>query len=109
MKRCEREIAIARPLEEVFDFFADMSRVAEWAPEDFVSVERVDEGAIGAGTTFRYVTNGASAKSTFAWTTFRRPSELAFSGPRVDVGPGWVEALGGSSGARGASTRRSAR
>jgi hypothetical protein len=38
---------------------------------------------------------GAHAKSRFAWDSFQRPSELAFSGPRVDVGPGWVEGRGG--------------
>ena len=95
MKRYERSIDVARPPEAVFDYFADMTRFAEWATEDFVSVTRDFEGAIGKGSRFAYVTRGAGARSSFSWDTFDRPRELVFSGPRVDVGPGWVEGLGG--------------
>jgi hypothetical protein len=86
---------MARAPEQVFDFFADMSLMAEWAKEDFVAVQREGDGPIGKGTRFTYETNGANAKSVFAWDTFDKPRALTFSGPRVDVGPGWVEGLGG--------------
>jgi uncharacterized protein YndB with AHSA1/START domain len=95
MKRYERSIAIARPPEETFAFFADMGRMPEWASEDFVSVTRDGDGPIERGARFRYVTRGATARSHFEWVTFDPPRELRFTGPRVDVGPGWVEGLGG--------------
>jgi hypothetical protein len=72
-----------------------MARLPEWATEDFVSVKLETEGAIGHGSRFAYVTRGAKAESTFSWTTFQPHAELVFEGPRVDVGPGWVEGLGG--------------
>jgi uncharacterized protein YndB with AHSA1/START domain len=95
MRRYERSIDVRRPPEAVFDYFADMRHIPEWAAEDFVSVTRVNDGPIGRGTRFAYVTRGARAASWFAWDTFERPCELVFSGPRVNVGPGWVEGLGG--------------
>jgi hypothetical protein len=72
-----------------------MSHLADWASEDFVSVKREGDGPISKGSRFAYVTRGARAESWFTWDVFERPSELAFSGPRVNVGPGWVEGLGG--------------
>jgi Polyketide cyclase / dehydrase and lipid transport len=95
MKRYQGEVVVACPPEVAFDYFADMAHMTEWAPEDFVSVRREGEGAIAQGTRFAYVTKGARAESYFAWDKLDRPKELVFSGPRVDVGPGWVEGLGG--------------
>jgi uncharacterized protein YndB with AHSA1/START domain len=95
MKRYERSIEVTRPPEAVFDYFADMSHLADWASEDFVSVKREGDGPNGKATRFAYVTRGARAESWFAWDVFERPRELVFSGPRVNVGPGWVEGLGG--------------
>jgi len=95
MKRYQSDVFIARPPEIVFDFFADMTHVSRWAPEDFVSVEREDTGPIRAGSRFRFVTKGANAVSAFTWNVFNRPRELRFFGPRLDVGPGWVEGSGG--------------
>ena len=66
MKRYEREIVIERAPDAVFDFFADMTRLPHWAPEDFVSVVRTGDGALGLGSEFEFVTKGASARSTFA-------------------------------------------
>jgi len=97
MKRYQREIVVDRDVAEVFDFFADMSRLGEWAPEDFVSVRRLDRQPIAIGTRFSYVTRGARVESTFGWTQLDRPNTLVFTGPPVDVGPGWVEGLGGYS------------
>jgi len=98
MKRYERDIEITRPPHAVFEFFADMTQLPRWAPEDFVSVERIerdDDGEVGLGTKFELVTKGASARATFAWDRFDPATRLEFSGPRLDVGPGWVEGKGG--------------
>lgn len=95
MKPYEREILINRPIEVVFDFFADMTRMPEWAPEDFVSANRADSGPIGRGSTFVLITKGARAEARFTWAVYNRPSVLEFSSPRLDVGPGWVEGSGG--------------
>ena len=97
MKHYEREILIARPIDVVFDFFADMTHIPEWAPEDFVDATRTGSGPIGKGTRFSFTTKGARAKSEFLWDVFKRPTELEFYGPRLDVGPGWVEGRGGYS------------
>jgi uncharacterized protein YndB with AHSA1/START domain len=94
MKRIQAEILIARPVEVVFDHLADMTRLAEWAPEDFVRVSRLAGGPVGQGSRFEYETTGAHAVSWLAWDTFDRPHRLAWSGPRVSIGPGWVEGRG---------------
>jgi hypothetical protein len=95
MKRYQRSIVIDRPIDVVFDYFADMTHVAEWATEDFISVARDDGGPIRLGSRFSYVTRGAKAKSVFMWDVFDRPHELEFSGPRLRIGPGWVQGHGG--------------
>jgi hypothetical protein len=95
LKRYERSIEVQRPPDAVFDYFADMSHIATWKSEDFVSFKREGDEPIGKGSRFSYVTRGARAESWFAWDVFERPRELVFSGPRVNVGPGWVKGLGG--------------
>ena len=95
MKQYEAEIAIAGPVQEVFDFFADMTRMAEWAPEDFIQVDRLDTGPVTKGSRFEFITRGAKARSVFTWVAFDPGRELEFYGPRLDVGPGWVEGRGG--------------
>jgi Polyketide cyclase / dehydrase and lipid transport len=95
MQRYQHTVTIARPVEAVFSYFADMTNVAQWATEDFVSVTREDSGPIRLGTNFGFVTRGAKARSVFVWDVFERPSELEFSGPRLRIGPGWVEGNGG--------------
>ncbi len=95
MKRYQREIFIARPMEVVFDYFADMTHTAEWAVEDFASVTREDRGPIRLGSYFAFVTRGTRARSAFVWDVFDKPHELEFSGDRLTVGPGWVTGSGG--------------
>jgi len=95
VKRYEREVAIGRPPNVVFEFFADMTQIPRWAPEDFISAERIDGGALGAGSQFRLVTKGAQVASVMTWEIYDRSRELRFSAPRLDVGPGWVEGVGG--------------
>ena len=87
-------VIVRRPADVVFNFFADMVRLPEWAREDFVSVARDTPDAIGLSSRFTYVMKQARAKSTFEWETFERPRRLVWSGPRTAVGPGWVEFSG---------------
>ena len=89
-----RHVIVRRPVDVVFDFFADMARLAEVAPEDFVSVVRDTPEPIGPQSRFTYLMKRARAKSTYQWETFERPRRLVWSGPRVDIGPGWVEFWG---------------
>jgi hypothetical protein len=95
MRRYERDVLVNRSLPVVFDFFADMTHIARWAPEDFISVTRLDEGPIELGSQFAFVTRGAQARSVFTWELFEPPRVLRFHGPRLNVGPGWVEGSGG--------------
>ncbi len=88
------QVIVRRPADVVFDFFADMVRLTEWAPEEFVSVTRDTPDPIGLRSRFAYVMKRARSKSTFEWETFERPTRLVWSGPRVDIGPGWVEMWG---------------
>lgn len=93
-------VHINSPQEDVFDFFADMTRLPEWAAEDFISVTHEGNARIGKGSRFKFVTRGAKAQSTFIWESFERPRDLVFYGPRLDVGMGWVEGRGGYTFAR---------
>ena len=47
----ERTVTIARPLAEVWDFFADHSNVQAWMP-DIVRLEQLGDGPVGRGTKF---------------------------------------------------------
>ena len=87
-------VIVRRPVDVVFDFFADMARLPEVAPEDFVSVARDTPDPIGPASRFTYVMKRARAKSTYQWDAFERPRRLVWSGPRTDIGPGWVEFWG---------------
>jgi uncharacterized protein YndB with AHSA1/START domain len=95
MKKYQGSIQINRPIDVVFDYFADMTHVPEWAREDFVSVTREDRGQIRLGSHFAFVTRGAKARSVFTWDVFDKPQELEFSGPRMRIGLGWVQGNGG--------------
>lgn len=73
-------VVVRRPVDVVFDSFADMVRLLEWAPEDFVSVTRDTPDPIGLSSRFTCVMRRARAKSTFEWETFERPTRLVWSG-----------------------------
>ena len=88
------QVVVRRPVDVVFDLFADMVRLPDFAPEDFVSVARDTPDPIGLSSRFTYVMKRARAKSTFEGEAFERPRRLVWSGPRVDIGPGWVEFWG---------------
>ena len=88
------QVTVRRPAEVVFDFFADMARLPEIAPEDFVSVSRDTPAPIGLSSRFTFLMKRAHAKSTYQWDAFERPRRLVWSGPRTKIGPGWVEFWG---------------
>ncbi|HTE46229.1 MAG TPA: SRPBCC family protein [Gemmatimonadaceae bacterium] len=95
MRQYKREIFIGRSRDVVFDYFADMNNITAWAPEEFVSVSRVSDGPIALGSRFEFVTKGAGVRPVFTWDTFDSPVSLTFSGPRLNVGPGWIRGTGG--------------
>jgi len=76
---------IDRPVEEVFDYIADLANEPQWNP-DASNVVRTSDGAIGAGTTWEedfarvghYVTR---------IDRYERPSSLSFDArnPRTDA------------------------
>ena len=88
------QVIVRRPTDVVFNFFADMVRLPEVAPEDFVSVARDTPDPIGLSSRFTYVMTRARATSTHEWEAFDRPRRLVWSGPRAHIGPGWVEFWG---------------
>jgi uncharacterized protein YndB with AHSA1/START domain len=94
MARIEQSMVIDRPIEGVFAFFADMTRLPDWAPEDFIDVTSEGSGSIGAGFRFVFETIGAHVKSSFGWDVYEPPRRLAWSGTKLNVGPGWVEGHG---------------
>ena len=82
------QVIVRRPADVVFDFFADMVRLPDFAPEDFVSVTRDTPDPIGLSSRFTYVMKRARAKSTFQWETFERPRRLVWSAGRDWTGLG---------------------
>jgi uncharacterized protein YndB with AHSA1/START domain len=80
MARIEGEIAINRPVDEVFDFVADERNEPRYNPR-MARVDKLSPGPIGRGSRFR-----AEAASwprtvgmTIEYTTYQRPRRLASS------------------------------
>lgn len=78
MARTEGSIVIARPVEVVFDFVADMRNEPRYNHE-VSSVELLSEGPIGAGSRFRAVTEarGRPLEMNVELTEFERPAKVA--------------------------------
>jgi uncharacterized protein YndB with AHSA1/START domain len=95
--RVEHEITVSRPIDEVFTYLADGDRLTEWMGDEFRENEKVSEGGVGKGTTYRYVTNRGGIESTWEWAEFDPPRRLSWHGERVTpMGPlGSVEPQGG--------------
>jgi uncharacterized protein YndB with AHSA1/START domain len=91
--RVEAEIVVARPRPEVFAYLRDAERLPEYMTE-FASVEQVSDGAPRAGTEYRYQMSRGQAEGTFQWTKFVPSSHLAWSGPAVRAGLGWMQPAG---------------
>lgn len=56
MFKYEKSVFINRPQQEVFDFVTDLSNDPKWQNR-IESVERLSDGPIGVGSTWRYVTH----------------------------------------------------
>ncbi|MDX6644342.1 MAG: hypothetical protein QOK40_69 [Miltoncostaeaceae bacterium] len=66
------------PVERVFDFLADVRNERRWNP-DARSIEKLDAGPVGPGSTFRGEFTGIGAM-TIRVTGYERPRRLAISG-----------------------------
>jgi uncharacterized membrane protein len=80
MARIEGEIAIKRPVEEVFDFVADERNEPRYNPR-MLSAELLSDEPIGAGSRFRaqLKTPGRTMPLIIEFTDFDRPRRLASS------------------------------
>jgi carbon monoxide dehydrogenase subunit G len=69
------------PIEEAFDFLADLSRTAEWDP-GVVEAERLSEGPIGVGSRFRVVVSflGRTLPIEYRTASYERPTRLVLRG-----------------------------
>lgn len=77
MVRVEGDIAIDRPLEEVFDFVADESNEPKYNPR-MTRADKITSGPIGVGTQFNSVVTGVggATEMTIEFTEFDRPRRI---------------------------------
>ena len=80
MARIEGEIAINRPVDEVFDFVADERNEPRYNPR-IVRVEKRTSGPIGPGSRFRAEAASwpRTVPMTIQYTAYERPRRLASS------------------------------
>ena len=80
MIRIQGEIAIDRPVDEVFDFVADERNEPRYNPR-IRRVEKLTPGPIGQGTRFRAETAAMGRPTGIAikYTAYQRPRRLASS------------------------------
>ena len=85
MFKFEKSILINRPQQEVFDFVTDLANDSKWQ-SNIESVERVSDGPIGVGSTWRYVTKflGRKNETEIQMTSYDPPHQAsvkAINGP----------------------------
>ena len=88
----ESEITVNRAAQDVFDYIARAEYLPEYV-QDFESAQQTTEGEPGLGTQYSYKMR-RGARGTFSWTRFERPSQLAWEGPAVKLGPGSMQPAG---------------
>ena len=66
------------PVERVFDFLADVRNERSWNP-DALSIEKLDPGPVGPGSSFRGQFSGIGTMAIRV-TAYERPRRLAISG-----------------------------
>jgi uncharacterized protein YndB with AHSA1/START domain len=71
-------MAFDQPVERVFDFLADVRNERRWNP-DALSIEKLSDGPLGAGSTFRGQFRGIGPM-TIRITGYERPRRLAITG-----------------------------
>ena len=75
------EITINRPVQTVYDYFANPDGDIARATPEIKSVERLSPGPTAPGSTFRFVhARGPVRESTTRFTVVRPPRELQFEG-----------------------------
>ena len=81
----EMKCVVNRPVEEVFDFLADVRNEAAWNPR-VVRIDKTSDGPIGAGTTFHGLYKGIGPLRT-ELVEYERPGRLSFRsrGPRMRI------------------------
>jgi hypothetical protein len=81
----EMKCVVDRPVEEVFDFLADLRNEIAWNPR-VIRIDKTSDGSIGTGTTFHGLYKGIGALST-ELVEYERPERLTFrsSGPRMRI------------------------
>jgi hypothetical protein len=80
----ENSVEIARPVEEVFDFAADMRNELRWNP-DVESMKKITEGPVGLGTRFEAKWH-TSPPVTTECTYFDRPRSFSYhNGGPIEV------------------------
>ena len=85
MIKIEKSVLINKPQQEVFDFVTNLSNDSKWQ-SSIESVERVSDGPIGVGSTWRYVGKflGRKNETEIQMTSYdppRQSSVKAVSGP----------------------------
>ena len=76
----ENSVDIDRPQAEVFDYLVDLRHELEWNP-DVVSMEKISEGPVGLGTTYR--------------AKWRQSGTIVCECTRYDPPNGWTYVNGG--------------
>ena len=84
MITAEAELQLSRPLEEVFDFWADVRNENDWNPGS-QGWEQTSPGPVGPGTTFKGEVQGMGAM-TMEVTEYQRPFRVTHSGSAKSFG-----------------------
>ena len=81
----ELHIVVNRPIEEVFNFLADIRNETAWNPR-VVRLEKTSDGPIGVGTSFEGVYQGLGTLRT-QLVAVERPARFSFrsTGPRMGL------------------------
>jgi uncharacterized protein YndB with AHSA1/START domain len=81
----ELHTVVARPVEEVFDFLADIRNETRWNPR-VIRIDQTSSGPIGVGATFEGRYQGLGTLQTHL-VEYERPTRLSFrsTGPRMGI------------------------
>jgi len=87
MRTIEKELVIARPIDEVFDFVADAGNEPRYNP-NLVGAEQLTPGPIGPGTRFRLEGRvlGRGVETVYEVTAYDRPQRLVSRTIRAPLG-----------------------
>jgi hypothetical protein len=81
----ELQTVVQRPVEEVFDFLADIRNETRWNPR-IIRIDKTSPGPLGAGATFEGRYQGLGTLRT-QLVEYERPTRLSFrsAGPRMRI------------------------